>query len=496
MKSVLAVIVLWTAIIPTATGSGAFDAGPVFVVLANGHASECAEDFSGLCPASVSGEAPNDMEVDANQQIAYVGVAVNRTYVNEAAGFQLLPDGSMMFTPSEYAISNPLFDVLVDDVGTQRGPGPLHSFGIYFNDTRFGLYVFAPDPVSGNMTPAERKASWAYVDDGASQGVVHRHEIRPNQDFGDASSDYMEREWTTVLCYSQSDPQCAGAADSIADSYEAATPNVAGGVAFIEAEVATDPTDIGPDSSAIGARDQMRSPLAARSPLLRPQGLNRDPSAKPLVPILPLVGGGPSGPPQPGAPRHTLPGLRIPAVSPMTPMGKPIVPPVAAYSAAFATAVILAALYAKIRDRDALLSGRRAQIFEIVKERGPTPLAELARELGVDPSTLDYHARALARGKFVTIYRVDRKIVIGTPGNSSVNVPRKPCSRDALLDLIKANGGTLPRAELHRLAADIPIRTRNQALRELRAAGVVEALQGTGVTLIRIIQRNNRSAAM
>lgn len=419
-----------------------------------------------------------------------IGVAANRTYVNEQAGFDLLPDGLMRLTPSDYSVESPVFRILIDVIGVQQGPGAFDAYAIGFREDEWGVSYFGPGVAPVNTTLAQHHGWNGYGNESAEEGLLERDRIRPSQDLNWTSTDmYAEstrRYANSNLCPRVDDSLCSELANETAERYRTQTPNVIIGAAFIQAALSTDPADLA-GFGALGERVSPASPLGSRvsagepRPLVEPTGSAR-PLERPQTPMPfvqePTKVPGPTSPPPFVFHSATTAFVKPPGGG---------VPPLVVASVAFALAVTLAALYSRVaKHNETLICARRAEILKHLHDRGPTTMSEIARLIGVDRTTIQYHAHMLARASRLSLYRKGRLAVLALPGQPEPDRIGPPLATDRVYELLRTHGGSVSRKTLPQLASDIPTRTLKQALRDLQKQGRIERVFGAGEPVIRI----------
>lgn len=160
-------------------------------------------------------------------------------------------------------------------------------------------------------------------------------------------------------------------------------------------------------------------------------------------------------------------------------------PPLLAHATALALAILLGALYSRLRKEDLLSAPHRARILAALHEKGPQRAGALAKLTGVDRTTIEYHTSQLERAGLVHAHRRGRWVFIALPGQ---DVPEDHIPSAALTamvrDAIASRGGEILRTELHAALPTVPQRTRNHTLRQLVASGAVrETVTGAGHVL-------------
>lgn len=251
--------------------------------------------------------------------------------------------------------------------------------------------------------------------------------------------------------------------------------------------------DLG-DGTLIATRGDALAAIEARLPLANKEegaGSERGPiayapklvPAASLPPSLPFRAPIPRPEPQP-APEARAP-TPVPAVDVATPrvaanvVEAPELPAWQAHERAAALAIVVAALaaYSRITGRNAALTSPvRAKIVEIVQREGVVPLPKLAEALQLGRTTIEHHLRVLDRCGILAVSREGRAVIVSVHGLRASAPPpevRRSPACQALLAILAARPDGLPREELHRAAAEIPLRTRNHAMRALFERGLV-----------------------
>lgn len=481
-----ATVLLFVAILPSATASGTLEVGPAVVILDNGIEGSCERDVTGLCLVGMTGGSVGDMEVYAYERVAYIGVGVNRTYANEVVGYDLLPDGAVELIPSDHSVEHPLFEILIEVVGVREGIGPLVAFG--FGEDEWGASYYGPGVLPPDAALRQHDPWIAYGDEGSEYGLLERDRIRPTQDFGGAATDAAVDDWHMALlrptvCGEVGGP-CAATFDAAIATYHEATPNVEFGAAFVEVDLGTDPSALSPSTSML-ARESSASPLTRTQAAQPDVRLSRLETPQPTW--FPLVGSPVGGGPFPHNPDPTAPPLVAQDAGMIATPPREDIPALLTASIAFAIAVLLAALYARVRPQDSLASGRREAILSTLRARGPLTVADLARSLGVDRTTIEYHARLLARGSVVGIRRHDRYVLLMLPGQPVPEAIGRVRAADQLLTALVNAGGSAERSDLGKLVPTMPARTLKHALKQLQEEGRVERVQGAGAAFVRLV---------
>jgi DNA-binding transcriptional ArsR family regulator len=465
-----------------ASASGDLAVGSATLVLENGYETDCVESVSGLCLASLQGDSLGDSRVDAYERITFVGVAIDTPLL-------FLPDGTLFVRPSDHSVKHPIYRILIDDVGTLTIPIPVLQPFIYFDETEHGFGYDDPGVDPMNSTPGERRSRIPYGDDGAEYDVIDRERIQPFQSLGNTTWDSrVDRVSNDAPCSLLDSIGCRETLQPVGEAVMNATPDVNVGFSFVEADFTDDPSAF-PSHGALGDRASLLDAPLARSATRAPAGPLAPASSGPR----PLSQGAPAGGPASDPIDAPAPRGRVPHPAPVTVQNRS--PPAAhagaqllVSAAAFSVAVVLAALFARIRSKDgALASGRRQALLAVLHQEGPMTLAALARKLGVDRTTVEHHARHLERLSMLRAHKQGRLVVLALPEQPvGPIVPAFKPLRVRLLDEIRSSGGSTTQQEIARLTSDVPKRTRNHALRELQLAGIVEIVHGMGPAIIRL----------
>lgn len=465
--------------------SGAIEIGPANITFENGHSGNCIEQVTGMCPAAISGGSMGQQTLDARQESVRLRASIDRDSINDFAGFMLLPGGDLTIAPSAYRLPNPAFLILAEEVGTVRGAGPASGFGLTFREGGMGGWYVGPalEP----MLPVGQRGFWTpYASDepgGTRFYAFTNDSILIGEDFGDSSTDARLNEVPVVL--TRLSGLSAEPAAQLILTAEETTPNVLFGGGFVAAEASTE-AELA-TRTAWSPQPADGGPLGSRAPVIdlpaaRPW---QSDSSGPLY-----HGGAPlnSSIDVPLQRPHENRDLVISRSELDLPRPDPD-PPILPLTAAFALAILLAALYSRLKKEDLLQAPHRARILSALDERGPLRLAALARIVGVDRTTVGYHVELLERAELVVPLRAGRWVYIGLPGQP---LPASSMAGGelgaAVRDLLALHGGELPRAQLHEFLSGVPQRTRNHALRQLVAAGAVREIStelGTFVSLAR-----------
>jgi len=161
-------------------------------------------------------------------------------------------------------------------------------------------------------------------------------------------------------------------------------------------------------------------------------------------------------------------------------------------AAAFALALVTSALlYSRFHRDEALRHERRAQILSLLEREGPQSFPQLGRALGVDRTTVEYHARMLQRTGHLRLERAGKLVYALLPRQALDPrlVRAAPDAATALLRILRERGGELPRAALHEAAEAYPQRARNHAIARLARAGAIERVFVGNVETLRLTAR-------
>ncbi|HET6403752.1 MAG TPA: winged helix-turn-helix domain-containing protein [Candidatus Thermoplasmatota archaeon] len=466
---------------PHAGASGALSVGPATVALDNGHASGCV-DPSGLCLASLEGEG-GAMELDARQNVAYLGVAVDDGAAEDALGHPLLPDGLLALDGSDIYLEHDVFVLLIARVGSRGAPAPLDGFGLVLDDARYGVRYVGPSPQDPTGEPRPRALAWNFSDEG-----VGKRRLGPFHVQGNTSTDARAEDAATFPCVVLRDAACEEAQAARAAQLAALTPNARVGLAFHRVALAASRDAL--EGGALAAREGAAHALE-RPALPQPPSSPR--SAAPSAPARVEAG------PRADAPAAAL---SSPAPEPAGPSGvralgaaPPLRPPGAdalLAAAAFALALVTSALlYSRFHRDEALRHERRAQILSLLEREGPQSFPQLGRALGVDRTTVEYHARMLQRTGHLRLERAGKLVYALLPRQALDPrlVRAAPDAATALLRILRERGGELPRAALHEAAEAYPQRARNHAIARLARAGAIERVFVGNVETLRLTAR-------
>lgn len=463
----------------SAQATGAMDAGPLVVRLDNGHVADCVEDLTGLCPAELRMDEIGSAEFDARQRVQYVGVGLNETYrtrINGMAGHDLLPAQDLLFIDaSSVFLPHNTFKVLARNLGTFEAPAGVVI--LYFGDDGWGWGYLGPglNPVDPTIQP--QRAHYAYTSGGNSyNGTGGFHEL-----FAEADSDSVVADWLVGPCQTANNSLCGEQASLVAQQVNETTPKIAAELVVYEAELSGSSETLGtardelPRGSAepIGPRRTASPPFSGRNDHQDSlvASLHEGRASPDLDLPRPAI--------VPGDPYVvTAPPIPDPIVSDDPPI------PLLGYATGFALAVVITALYSRMKDRsEALLSSRRAQILSTLKTGGACTVAELARITATDWSTALYHVRVLQRTGHLAIRTEGSAVVAYLPGQTAES-PRGGPAWKRIIAILRDHGGQIAREDLHRFASDIPLRTRNHALRYLAAKSfIIEVQAGSGPVL-------------
>lgn len=450
--------------LPVATASGTVDLGIASVVIHNGHHSDCVDGVTDLCLAS----SEPDGAFNLSQNITFVGIRFQ-----EPTPLSLLPDDAIIIRPSDWSIPFPVFRVLIDHVGNRSAPAPAGDWGVGFTEERMGFTYFGPGLNPIDPTPKGGHGfSTRYGDEGREEGLVERDRIRPSQDYGTTSTHERADEVGEIACYLEDQGVCASEVQQLSADAKTAAPDVIIGLRLVGAAVNGEPADLG--DPTLGARSEVAEPLGARQMERLPTTKSRESPFQPLdvsghgVRIL-----SPRESPRDQGPRQA--GLVV--GTPLGPEPVPLGPRFAIATGAAATflALAVALLYARIHRRDeALRSERRQRLMDIVAARGPQTIAALSRELALDRTTVEHHARVLHRTGQTTLLRANKFVYVAMPGQSLSDVPEPMRPTQAkLLQVLAERGGQATRADLAALTPTMAQRSRNHALGELVKRGTL-----------------------
>lgn len=474
MRPVLSLILL-AAASGTAVASGEIQVGLFTVMIDNGHRSDCIETASGLCLAGMQGDGIGELYIDASQRFRRVGVIADPESVDPRLA--LLPDGGLVMDGSDFALDNPIFVLYHENIGILRGPDPLSPLAFTIDEE--GVWVWIPwtDPMAGDPHLGFERRGMAH---GNGTGVQYDR-IGPFNDLPvKTASDYQVANWLACDPYLP----CLPAQAPIVKAYQDATPNIWTDLRFDEVGAGSNRSIFKEDAATPKGGS---SHYGGRSPSFPDEA---DP--RKATPFGMLWG-------EPGiTERDILQDEPLPRTDPSTPK-----PPIrqadpdasepnassllATAAAAFVLAVILAALSSRFRSReDALQHEGRQRILKLVEERGPQSVSQIARAMGHDRTTILYHARILARTGAAELRPHGRALLVSLPRQalpSADPLGGMRAARDLVAHIERA-GGRVLRARLHELAAHIPQRSRNAALRELAARGVIACRLEDGAEIV------------
>lgn len=465
----LGLLVMFVAAAPITSASGTLDMGAAAIMIDNGRDGDCIEDTSGLCLATVSGEG-SGTQLNVRQEFRALLIGVNRTFVNDAVGYSLLPDGTLVVDLSDYSTPNPVFRLFVEQIGSQHGPGPAEPFGLVVNETGYAVEYFGPGIYPANTTLDDHSVGSSYPN------IANYERIGPINVLESTTTDRSIRDTLTGGCRLLANAPCFDTMSGVANRSANLTPEVVWGVEFLEPSLGLGTGGFG-SAETLSNRSSVEGPSTGRPALMAPPGPRAD-----SPPVTPMLARGGTGEPEvtnpPGGdPRDVKPGPLGPAPTGPDLRGGDGIPVLIAISAAFALAVLCASLYSRVtRDRDLLLAGSRARLLELIRQRGPLSLSTLSREIGVDRKTAIYHIRILAKTNQVQVHKLNRQVVVGLPRQTIPEgrgeTRRSPSCR-RLLTVLAESGGELERGQLVK-RLDLPARSRNRALRACIELGEVQ----------------------
>lgn len=470
-------------VLPTGAASGAIDAGLVAAHIDNGHTQDCVESATGLCLASSTGENVGDREVAAQQRFHSLIILLNGSAVNDVVGLEVLPGREIVLRAEDTVLPNPVSPILDEHGGGGVFlPAPLGAYGVVANDTTYGIRYYGPWPTEPTNV-SDQGFGTQYSEEG---GVGYSH-VGPFNLIVDRSTDDHAHGVLSWACEDPDGGTCTGGVSSPFRQYQGASPNLVAGFLFEQATVATDPSALAPAAS-LAARDTPAEPLGARAavPEVAPTRTPVAPANAPRLSDERTTTPGPRAPAPPQASLPPAPRVDAMAAAPAAPEDAGV-PPLVTIAASFTLAAILAFLYSRIRNReDAMRSERRAQLVALLERRGPLPIMTLAKELGLDRSTVQHHARLLVRTTQAELIRRGGKLWLALQGQAlALHAGFDPnASAKAILDAIEASGGAVTREQLRDQLAHVPARTRNHEIKRLVARGLVQRVQPAELLVI------------
>lgn len=449
------------------------------LVYDNGHDnSSCLAGSGALC--LVSGSATGHGTVNASQRTAAIGVVVLAPL-----GVPLLSDSSLVIRGDDLVFPNPVTPAVAGFVGQRNMTvGDVTYLRLGMNETEFLRYGYY-DPRYTDPSLAHRGTA-IYYDQDADRGLQY-HWFSPS-DVGEDDTDHQITATVNGTCAKPVDlgAQCQAALDGAASRVMDATPNVRVGFTWEAIGAADDVEDFasgaplssgGSASTALPGTSQRRPAVPAPTPKrepARPDDQLEGPSPSPALP-----------PPQ-GLAQQERQAEGSPLL--VATQGDPAAPlPVVAVAATMLLALAFKLLYARIRSREeALEHDHRRRVLDVLAQQGPRTVAELGSALGVDRSTALYHVRVLRRSASVLLAKQDRATYVLLPGQRlpTAAAHRGGRAADEILRVLRESGAPISRARLHALAAHLPLRVRNHALRELAHSGaIVRAFAGNEETI-------------
>lgn len=456
-----------------AAATGTLLVGPAGLYLDNGKTTSCMEDVSGLCLATLHQGTPGDTVVDGDQTFDRVEVWIDRTQINDAIGFDLLPDGAVRFAPSMHEVPYPPPRLLAEHVGTKRPAELGGNWGVTFREDGMGLWYFGPDLNPIDPTPHPDGFWWPYgtTNDEADATLDSDNDsINLGEDYGNISNDDIADDIEDdSVCAFLGSPGCVIVLHPYITAVRQTTPNIIIGAELTQARAGLE--NESPNLASNGGAKEGGIPLGPRAWVETPASLRPRDMLSPS---------GPGAIPDPGSrpiPPSSRDGPAPYSVVPHGPKPIPSTPPDASlglrHVAAFAIAVALAALFSRMRKEDMLADPhRRAILSELAA--GPQRLSALAPKLGIDRTTIAYHASQLARVGLVLLERRGRSTFVLLPGQEA---PARGMVTGevggAVREVLSARGGRILRVELHAALREIPQRSRNHAIRQLVETGVL-----------------------
>lgn len=469
-----------------AHASGEVHVGLATVSLENGHSSGCV-DPSGLCVVTASGSGA-DATLDATQNVAFVGVAIDDSEIEAVTGYPLLPDDAIIIDSGWLVLRHEAFVVLAQQVGRTYAPAPADHYGLIVTSERYGVAYFGPPLQQPTGDAQPRELSWNYSDDG-----VGYRQVGPFGSQGNTSSDARVLDALTFPCVVLRDASCQHAENATSTQLAALTPNVEIGLSFYQVGMTTELG--GFPSAAFGARASGSRPAAKAPVAAAPLPLAKDPDPPTRLTPAPVQRPQRSTLTSPQGPAggRGVPSVALETLTPTAPPDRGVV----LVAASFALALALAALFSRFHGKEALEHAKRKRILELLDARGPMSFPEVGRALGVDRTTVDYHVRLLIKTGFVKTTRGGRVVYVHRPGQEIDPSLRRSDAdaSDALLGILRGSGGCMPRGELHHAAGAYSQRARNGALQRLIERGVVERAFEGNVEIVRFTSRAEVNAS-
>lgn len=448
----------------------------------------CAMDFYH------DGGGPANFTLDAYQDLHYIGVAADFGAVKGAMGdLWLLPDDSVSIHRNFTYVEHPVFRIATEM--WQQLDLPEESREYYW-------ITLSPEAITvgfygpSTMAPTDiqhREMIFPYFN-----GSIGYESIGPVRGVpGNSTDNYLDQN-RPHACRSMNTPECWQALNDTLDLFQAHAPNAWVGLEFYQAEIATDPSILtygapppGPVEDT-SAETRLVSEIAnvgdedARAATLRPETTADEP------------------PVDEAHPKPIPPPAEAETVMQMLSAEHPAsVALIAAAVALAGSAALLAwiawALYSRIHSRGAALeSPHRQRLLDLVRDRGAVPMTSAVETLGLSRTATMNHVQVLQRIGMLRVESSDGRIFLYPAGvedtTAPPGIPRAVSEHPVqgrILRLVRSTAAGIMRRDVHRHMADVPVRTRNHALRRLLDKGLIEErLLPKGETIIVTIRPN------
>lgn len=455
-----------------ASATGNFDTPLASVTIENGHEEHCIEAVTGLCAASADMSSLGAGWIDATQNNARLQVDGNDSLVTDLTRVELLPDGGIVVDVRGIVLANPAHDILVADGHNYSAPGG--QYGVRWDSKDFVLWIWGPSvsqPFSG-LDHREQRIS----------GLTSEEFGGFNDTRAPTSLDDLVNSEAQIPCgrlLPGEDASCRSLVAVASAAFNSSTPTVSVGLGIDEFGLQPTPGFAGQEiggrkgAGSIGQRSPasfVLSPLDRSAPQAPP--LDRPPTSQLLRdPDRPLFRPGqdalqPSSNPPPL--ENDGPGLQLAVL----------------LAAGAGLAILVATLYARItRLSEAAASPQRAAIMQHLREHGPTCVQSLASGMGVHRTTVLHHALVLQRLGEIKVIKRGMYAMLALPEHDAAPMPEPRGALRVVLEALRSAQGSMTREDLHKLLSALPLRTRNHALRQLAARGLV-AEQGDRIVLV------------
>jgi len=134
------------------------------------------------------------------------------------------------------------------------------------------------------------------------------------------------------------------------------------------------------------------------------------------------------------------------------------------------------ALYTRMHGAEELLASKmRADLLELIRAKPGISVVQASQSLGVNRTTVDYHARGLAKNHLIKRSQAGGKNLLYPPvrDESAAAWAWEDPQYGRVLKAVADQGGHAERSHLRHALDDVPERTRNYQIRRLLDLGIL-----------------------